>query len=80
MSARRRLVAAVLVVVLGSLFVVRHALLLRAGVWLANLRAADQLEPADRVTFDVPSGWTPIIRTDMGDAWKNIGRTGAKVQ
>jgi hypothetical protein len=68
----------VLVVVLGSLFVVRHALLLRAGVWLANLRAAEKLEPADRVTFDVPSGWTPIIRMDMGDAWKNVGRTGAK--
>lgn len=76
-SARRRLAVAVLIVVLGSLFVVRNALLLRAGVWLANARAKDKLEPADIVTFDVPSGWTPIIRTDMDDAWKNLGRTGA---
>ncbi|MEW6432357.1 MAG: hypothetical protein AB1730_12690 [Myxococcota bacterium] len=75
--SRRRVVAAVVVLVVGGLFLVRHALVLRAGVWLANVRARDELEPADRVTFDVAPGWTSVIRTDMDDAWRPLGRAGA---
>lgn len=76
-SRRVRAVAAGTLAVLGVLFLFRHFLLLNAGVWLANHRAEEKLEPADLVTFDVLPGWTSIVRTDMDDAWKPINRTGA---
>jgi hypothetical protein len=58
------------------LLVTRHWWLVHAGVWLANVRAADKLTPADRLTFDVAPGWTGILRTDMDDAWKGLHRRG----
>lgn len=76
-SRRVRAILAGVVAVLGLLFIVRHYLLLNAGVWLANHRAQEKLEPADLVTFDVLPGWTTIIHTDMDDAWKPINRAGA---
>ncbi|MBL8915379.1 MAG: hypothetical protein JNM17_32040 [Archangium sp.] len=63
-------------VVALALFVTRHAWLVNAGAALANYRAADKLTPVDRLTFEVPNGWAPIIRTDMDDAWKPLERRG----
>lgn len=71
----KRVLVAVAVVVL-ALFITRHAWLVNAGAWLANYRAADKLTPVDRLSFDVPQGWAPIIRTDMDDAWKPLKRRG----
>jgi len=76
-ARRVRADAAVLLLLAGGLFLVRHAVLLQVGVWLANHRAQDRLEPADLVTFDVLPGWTSIVRTDMDAAWKPLARGGA---
>lgn len=57
-------------------FVTRHAWLVHAGAWLANVRAADKVTPADKFTFTVAPGWAPLIRTDMDDAWKALHRRG----
>jgi hypothetical protein len=68
---------AFVLVVLTALLFMRHALVLRAGVAVANHRAADRVAAeGHRISFDVPDGWTPIIRTDMDDAWKPLGRRG----
>lgn len=74
--ARLKRVALVLSIVLFSLVATRHWWLVHVGAWLANYRAADKLTPVDRLTFDVPPGWAPIIRTDMDDAWKPLKRRG----
>ncbi|MFZ5438691.1 MAG: hypothetical protein ACOZQL_01720 [Myxococcota bacterium] len=62
---------------LVSVVLSRHAWLVSAGAWLANVRAADKLQPADVVEFERAPGWAPIIRTDMDDAWKPLHRRGA---
>ncbi|MFT3710159.1 MAG: hypothetical protein QM817_21240 [Archangium sp.] len=71
-----RRVSLVVASVLCVVVLTRHWWLVHAGVWLANVRAADKITPADQLTFTVPSGWTGIIRTDMDDAWKGLHRRG----
>lgn len=74
--ARLKWLAPLLAVLIAA-FASRHAWLVSAGAWLANVRAADKLQPADVVEFDVARGWAPLIRTDMDDAWKTLHRRGA---
>lgn len=74
--SRLRVSLALLAALALGLFATRHAWLVTAGAWLANVRAADKLTRVDRLTFDVPAGWAPIIRTDMDDAWKSLNRRG----
>ena len=75
-AAARRGILALVLALLALAFLARQAWLVRVGVWLANAHAADKVAPADDVDFDAPSGWTPIVRTDMDDAWKALGRRG----
>jgi hypothetical protein len=75
-AVRRRGLVVALLALLAVAFLTRHAWLVRAGAWLANARAADALTPADAVAFDAPSGWAPVIRTGMDDAWKDLHRRG----
>jgi len=75
-AAVRRGILALVLALLALAFLARQAWLVRVGIWLANAHAADKVAPADEVDFDAPSGWTPIVRTDMDDAWKALGRRG----
>ncbi|MFO0594392.1 MAG: hypothetical protein U0228_03790 [Myxococcaceae bacterium] len=73
---RRRIGVAVAVAVAFALVLTWHAWLVHAGAWLANVRAADKLSAADRLTFDTSARWAPVIRTDMDDAWRPLARRG----
>jgi len=72
----RRSLLILALALLAAAFFARQAWLVRLGVLLANAHAADKVAPADEVAFDRPSGWTAIVRTDMDDAWKELGRRG----
>jgi len=61
---------------LGAAFLARQAWLLRVGIWLANARVADGIAAADEIAFEPAPGWTRIVRADMDDAWKRLGRRG----
>lgn len=68
--------AAALLVVL-ALAAAHRPLLLRLGIAVANHRSeAREVRAGFRPEFDVPSGWSPVIRTDMDDAWKELGAAG----
>jgi len=68
--------AATLLAVL-LLVAVHRPLVLRLGIAVANHRSeAREVKAGFRPEFDVPSGWSPVIRTDMDDAWKHDGAAG----
>ena len=71
---RAALYAALALLVVAML--ARHAWLVHVGIWLANARVADRVGPADEIAFEPAPGWTSIIRADMDDAWKELGRRG----
>jgi hypothetical protein len=75
-AALRRGLLILALALLAAAFLVRHAWLVRVGIWLANARVADKIGPADEIAFDAPPRWTSIIRADMDDAWKELGRRG----
>ena len=75
-AAQRRVLLIAVLALLVAAFLARQAWLLRVGVWLANARVADEIAAADEIAFEPAPGWTPIVRADMDDAWKRLGRRG----
>ncbi|MFT3838065.1 MAG: hypothetical protein QM723_13850 [Myxococcaceae bacterium] len=79
MSRRRRFLLAlsgfVLALALGAL--TWPTLRLDAASWAVNARSAAAEKPLGfTVKAELPSGWVPLMRTDMHEAWKPLGLDG----
>lgn len=73
---RRRIAFFALTLVFGVAWASGPAVVVHAGVALANARADDKAAAFDRVDFDLDADVVDVLCTDMDDAWSSLGRTG----